>query len=251
MSALWYSLLVLGVGLETVLLWRTHKGGMWRHYPFFVAYVLFVLLRTLVLFAVMQLRAELYSVLYWRSEILAVALWFLITWEVFRQSFPKWSAIYRVASNALLVVLYGSAITLVVTGARLGRPLADRVVYPLMERSLGCTQAISLLLLLILARYYGVSMGRNVRGIAVGFGMFVSISVANFSALELLTSFVPYWRLVRPLSFLGMLVIWTCALWTYAPNPSLSSGEIPGSHMKQWGEAWSRTLSVLRKVIEP
>lgn len=251
MSAFWHLLLVLGVGLEIALLWRIHKCGMWRHYPFFAAYLLFVLLRTLVLLAVMRLYPEGYAPLYWRSEIPSVFLRFLVAWEVFRHSFPRTSALYRVVLRAIITALFVLAIALFINTAKPGMALLGRSVYPGVERSLGFAQAISLLMILLIARYYRVPLGRNVLGMAVGLGMYVSISVANFAAFELLDSFVPYWRLVRPTSFVAMLAIWTCTLWVYAPNPSLSRGEISVSHMKQWGEAWNRTLSILRRVINP
>ena len=61
--------------------------------------------------------------------------------------------------------------------------------YPAMARSFGFAQAIMILGILLAARYYGLELGRNLRGIAVGFGAWISVSTANNSLIDLRHSF--------------------------------------------------------------
>lgn len=122
-----------------------------------------------------------------------------------------------------------------------------------VERSFGFAQAVLILLILIVARYYHVQMGRNVWGIAVAFGMYSSLIIANSAFLDLLHSFLPYWTVLAPLSLVAMLAIWTWAVWIYAPNPAPVVGVMDAEDvaLRSWSEGWGQTLSTVRKVMNP
>lgn len=99
---------------------------------------------------------------------------------------------------------------------------------------------------LVVARYYGVRSGRNIRGIAFAFGAWASISTANDAMIDLANSFVPLFYYLRPLSFVIMLVVWIWALWVYEPNPPIEESE--SLELSRWTEDWNRTISTARKL---
>jgi hypothetical protein len=124
-----------------------------------------------------------------------------------------------------------------------------RSLHLALDRSFGFVQALMVLGTLVLARYYGVACGRNVRGIALAFGAWVSISTANNAMADLANSFLPYWHYLRPLSFVVMMAVWIWALWVYEPNPPIIESE--REELNRWTQDWNRTISTARTIIRP
>jgi hypothetical protein len=91
-----------------------------------------------------------------------------------------------------------------------------------LDSTFGFVQAVMILGTLLMARYHGVKYGRNVSGIALAFGGWLSILTASSAMAELTSSFLPYWFYLRPLSFVAMMVAWLWALWVYEPTPQIN-----------------------------
>jgi hypothetical protein len=127
-------------------------------------------------------------------------------------------------------------------------------VYRALDRSFGFAQAVLILLVLTVARYYQVQLGRNVWGMAVAFGMYSSLSTANSAFVDVFHSFFPYWALLGPLSLVVMLTMWTWAVWTFYPNPVMVPvGEVADNarDLRQWADNWGQTVTSVRKVMNP
>ncbi|HEY4682140.1 MAG TPA: hypothetical protein VIH17_02700 [Candidatus Acidoferrales bacterium] len=240
-----YLIFTFGFVLEVLILWRGLRTRLWRHYPFFYVYLGYVFIRSLILFALAHLQFSGYAITYWLSDAAAVLLWFFVTWEVFRQTFSSPLAVRRVVGQLLLILLVGLTVALFFGSKSAGLFFAD------LERKAGFVQAALLMATLLLARYYGLPLGRNTWGMALGLGMYVSVAIVNFASLELVKSFFPYWRLIRPLSFIGMLGVWAWALWSYAPNPKSATValEVSERSLVHWSQAWSEVRAVLRKAV--
>src|SRR6185437_15270176 len=122
-------------------------------------------------------------------------------------------------------------------------------IYFAAERSLDFVQAFLVLGMLAAAHYYELRFGRNIWGIAVGFGAYVSISSAIFSVVDLNGSLTPSMQVFSPLSFVAMLAMWTWALWTYAPNPELPIDETRAENAAiSWWNAWGRMLTTIKRT---
>ncbi len=241
-----YPIFALGLLLEVCILWRALRARLWGHYPFFYAYLGFVFIyNTVTLFVLAQLHFSAYAIAYWLGDACAVLLWFFVTWEVFRHTFLPAPAVRRVVGRVLSILLIGLTAALFFASKSPGLFFAD------LERKAGFVQATLLMATVLLARYYGLPLGRNVLGMALGLGTFVSVSIVNFAALELVKSFFPYWRSIRPLSFVGMLGVWTWALWSYAPNPrpSTTALEVYERSLAHWSQAWSEVRAAVRKAV--
>lgn len=248
MSAGWYINFVFGAVLVVCLLWRLLRGGLWRAYPYFLILLAFVITRNALLFAIIRLHPSLYRDLYWQTDTVDVAVRYLIIWEVFRHAFPKGSALYQLLGRTFriffvaLVVLSLALFWSYVTYAQ------THPVWAALGRSFSFTQALMILVILLAARYYGIHLGRRLQLIAIAFGAWASISTVNDALIDVTRSFLPYWRVVLPLSFVAMLAIWNWALWKESPLPQIVEHPLRASELRAWTENWNRTISSVRGV---
>jgi hypothetical protein len=212
--------------------------------------VIYATLATLVAYVIQRFFPALYHDAYWGSESISFALRFLVIWEVFRHTFPRGTVLNRIVSKGLGItgLLLGVFCVSSFWGVETYNTFHS--VYPAIERSFGFAQAVLVLGLLMAARYYGVQPGRNIWGIAVAFGAFASILTMNNAMVDLSRWYVPYWRLLSPLSFVAMLGMWVWAVWTYAPNPAIASEEEAKqlAELGQWTESWNQTIATTRRV---
>ena len=234
-------------------MWRLLREGMWRTYGYFFLYVLWVVLRTIALASIAVLAPSSFRSVFWMEEAVCLPLNFLVVWEIFRQTFPKGSSLSKVASKGF--ILAGFALTFFLVDAlwAFKTYAVFNSMYLALERSFGFAVAVLAMGFLLVARYYEVPLGRNVRGMAVGFGTWASILTANNALFDLDHAFIPFWRIVSPLSSMAMLGIWIWAVWSYAPNPALETVDAAAmdSNLQAWAENWDETVSAARRIIHP
>ena len=247
---------LLELGAVVLLL----RKNLWREYSFFFAYAVWLLIaNTAILVTDLYFRPA-YTSVYWYIDSVDIALRLLVVLEVFRQIFPKGSGLNRSLSKGLQSVAFGllALACAIFWGYQRypGLPIdfAERVraLHLALDRSFGFVQALMILGTLIVARYYGLRFGRNIRGIALGFGAWASISTADNALVAMAnvsSSLRAFFSYMRPLSFVFMLVVWIWALWVYEPNPRIVESE--PVELNQWTEEWNRTLSAARTIIRP
>jgi hypothetical protein len=235
------------LGLATLFLLL--RKSLWRTYAFFFVYALWLLIGNTVLLATSFYFPRHHPSWYWNIDSVDVVLRFLVVWEVFRQTFPKGSGLNKSLSKGLSIGAFGLLVVACATFWGYQTYTGLRSLHLALDRSFGFVQALMILGTLVTARYYGVLCGRNIRGIALAFGGWVSISTATNAMADLDSSFLTYWYYLRPLSFVVMIGVWIWALWVYEPNPPISESE--PVELNQWTEEWNRTLSAARTIIRP
>ena len=88
------------------------------------------------------------------------------------------------------------------------------------ERDLRCVQALFIFGLLAVIFYYAIPIGRNMKGMVMGYGLYIFSSLVSLAVRAYAgPSFTKIWSVAQPLSFDATLVIWLVALWSYCPNP--------------------------------
>jgi hypothetical protein len=81
-------------------------------------------------------------------------------------------------------------------------------------------QALALVALVGLFLLYSIPLGRNLRGVLLGYGFFISQMVIWLVLFSPGTEKFPiFWLNLLPGSYFVILVIWLTHLWSYAPNP--------------------------------
>lgn len=243
-----YVVFIFSLSLRLLLLGRCLKKGQWRSYPFFFSYVVYTFLYEIILFALLLLRYGAYAQLFWLCYMADTVFWFAIAWEVFRQTFPQGSPLRRITSGILVSVLSLLALAFYWSGPQPGDYfIADFV------RKIALSIGFWLFVVLGLARYYKVPVGRNVWGMAVGLLAFVSSQVANFAAVEVSSRFEPVWSLLEPIVFSLTLLIWTITLWSYAPNPKPVAVDerVQREAFSLWEQRWAALGTTIRKALKP
>jgi hypothetical protein len=243
-----YLTIYSGLTLELLLLWRVRKARLFEHYLFFSAYFLYVFLRSFVLFFLFALHSRAFATIYWPSNLIGAVLWFAVVWEVFRKTFPRDFRLRRIATEIFLVVLLFLALVFYLSGPQLvGHPVSD------FMRKIALSEVVLLLTILALARYYRVSLGRNIWGMAVGLLALVSSYVADFAAIDISPAFQPIWRMLIPLGFILMLLIWIATLWSYYPNPKPVASDAPAHEQARsfWEKRWAAIGTTIRRAVKP
>lgn len=115
------------------------------------------------------------------------------------------------------------------------------------ERDLRVVQLAVLLGLAMLLGYYGVAIGRNLKGVLAGYGVFLGVSVLHLSVANSLGKTFPYyWEYLERATYIIVLLIWCRALWSYAPASPHSDICLENDYQsmlnatrKRMGSAWT------------
>jgi hypothetical protein len=161
--------------------------------------------------------------------------------------FARGTVVRRVAVTVTLAVLILLALTFWVSGPSPG-------LWPEMDfmRKMALSASAWVAVVLGMARLYGIRIGQNIWGMAIGFLIFVSSEIANFAAFDLTAWFIPIWRFIHPFAYVFMLAVWTWALWDYAPNPHNEIDASLGSRLFSTWRSQSVALEeTIRKVTQP
>jgi hypothetical protein len=240
-AAVLFSGVVLEVCLAASLLW----DGRWRRYPWFSLCVAWFVART---FALFRFPPSQYPNFYWTTDAADVLIRFLVVWEFARRMFSRTSLV-KVFFSRSFVVVVAALLTFGVSTVWSYQTYArSHSVRTAMERSSSFTQAFLTLGLLLAARYYAVPLGRQLWAIALAFGAWASLTTLNNAMIDLEHAFLPYWQIVRPLSFVALVGAWTWALWREAPDYDVAKYPLQQSDLSIWTEQWNQTQSAIRRA---
>lgn len=225
---------------QGLLFWRGWRCRGWRAYPFFYVYLSYTTFWSLA-FLFFPHGHPLYREVYWDSEFGAAALRFLVAWEVFRNLFRQGTAMRKVAGTAIVGVLFLLTLAFWLSGP--GAGISPKIDF---MRRMALAASVWVAVVLGMARLYGIRVGRNIWGMAIGLLIFVSSEIANFAAFDLTAWFYPIWRFIHPFAYVFMLAVWTWALWDYAPNPR---DQIDTSLVSGLLSTWRRHSVALEETV--
>ncbi len=248
MHPAWYINFLFSTALQAVLFWRALRCCLWRRYPFFYAYLAFTALQSIVLSPPIIVRPSAYAKAFWLSYLVAAILRFGIAVEIHRHVFPRRSPLRNRAGVAILLTLTLLAFVFWIGGSGPGL-----YVFPDSMRKIALSVAAWILVVWGLARYYGIRIGRNVWGMALGLLIFTGSELVNLAAMDLLPRLRNLWGGVHPIAFVFMLMVWTSALWRFYPNPQTPSLDKSSAEnfRNAWQGRWTQVPEVLRRVVKP
>jgi hypothetical protein len=235
---LWWT----GLALEFAILFRGLRAKMISRYPYFYAYVLCVFVVSAGLYVGSQLSPGFYNRWYWPTQFVTLVMGCGVLLEILERTLESYAGARRLLRSLCLafmvaVMCYGAV--KVASGTLLSNLGSSAEV----ERDLRAVQVIFLVAMLAVVSYYRIRFGRNVRGLVLGFGTYVGISMI---ALAIFAVFGPrfqkIWGHLQSSSYLFALAVWTFALWSYAPNP------VPGRGGPDYEELAGQTREKLEAL---
>jgi hypothetical protein len=249
-SAAFYALPFACEILEGLLLWRLCRNRTFGRYPFLSAFICFDFVRTPLLLLVHHSWQGLFPAVYWTTDVPAQLLHFLILWDVARSLFRPNSTLRRIAWNTLLAAqafLLPAIIFLCWSQASLVQ-FPSKSVPSVFEQYSSLAQAVLLLTIAGVARYYRISFGRNMRGLVFSLGPYLLLDSVSFASFQLFGDLRPFLELLPGAAFTAMIAVWLWAFWQFAPSPQVAMARQPDLFSKhQWNSIWQTTLGAVRR----
>jgi hypothetical protein len=210
----------LAVALESLLLIRGVLGKWASRHHIFYVYLLFIVSQSFVRFAAYRTSAHAYFYAYWITEFIGVLVGCGILFEIYKIGFAAYPGTARMARNVLfLIFILVFTKALVDTSNDPHSWLAASTME--VERNVRIVQAVAIAALASVFAVYAVPFGRNLRGIVLGYGFYVTVCIAQlkFGAVAG-GKYQDYWLALGPVSYLFALMIWTAHLWSFQPQPA-------------------------------
>lgn len=209
-----------GLFLGGMILFRAIWCRIFAKYPYFYTYFSCVLLIDLARFFVYTQHPSAYRNVYWSTQFLSISVGYGVILEILRQALANyegparfggrilWAAFFAVLGYISYKSVWTSNWSASSTGAEL-------------ERDLRTVQALVLAAILIIIFHYGIELGRNLKGIIIGYGAFIGLSIINLAVLAYVgPRLETVWRGLHLYVFFVPQIIWLAALWSYQPSPS-------------------------------
>lgn len=212
--AIWWS----GILLETLLLIRGFRGRLLSRYPVFYAYIFFVFSQSLIRFSFYHWRPQSYPPIYWATEYLGVLIGCVVVFEIYRAALSAYPGTARMARN-LLALVFVLAFTKVLVETWNDPHWWSIATNLELEGVLRTVQAVGLGALVLLFSFYSIPFGKNLRGVLLGYGLFIGESVIWLTfASSGGGRFRDIWFYLHPASYFIVLSVWAWHLWSYVPN---------------------------------
>src|ERR1700722_5389976 len=218
-----------GLLIEGIILVRSVLGRSLAKYPFFYLYIASVLAASMTLYVMAIVRPAVHG-LYWPKQYVTLFLGCGVIFEVSRHVFAQRVTLDRIARWTMLVTFGAIFLSVAIQAFFLPHWNVTTNTADL-ERDLRIAQAIGLITILLLSGYYAIAIGKNIKGMILGFGIYVGASVFSLTLrLFVGARFDPAFGVIQSTAYLVALSIWMVALWSYDPEPtekppSISGGE--------------------------
>ena len=220
-QVIWWS----SIALEAVLLVRGLRGRLSSRYPFFYVYLAFVLFQDLSSLVIYRWDPRLYIYSYWVTEFLGIVIGCGVVLEIYRIGLLQYPGAARMARNILLFVFVLASMKALVAAFYVPQGWLD-VNTLQVEGTVRSVQAAFLIALVALFLFYSIPFRGQLRGILLGYGLFVAERV--IALLFVPTKGHNFWFYAYSASYLAPLGIWLTYLWSYSEvsDEELSSAQL-------------------------
>lgn len=210
----------IGVVVEALLLYRAFSAKLFTRYSAFYTYVLSMFLSDVLAYVLLYFaHSKSYEKWSWYCGFLTLFLGCGIILEVFKHVLSLYSGaekLARVVTMGAIAVVLCFAILYLIWSPNTS---VARALYTRVQRDFVLAQAILLVVLLRVISYYGISMGRNLKGMILGYGQCVGVTLVSLAFRAYVgVRFHATDSYVQQVSYLVALAIWVVALWSYCPN---------------------------------
>lgn len=209
--------------LESLLLFRGFRGRLITKYPFFYAYIASVLFSDAVLYFIYTTNGASYAKWKWGLTFVDLIFGYGIILEIFKHVLSAYPGAERFARVTGLAIF--GAIFSFVLAYPLWAPGAMRAATTIeLQRDFWTVQAIFLFGIFGVVSYYGIPLGRNLKGMTFGYGLCLGVTLMALALRAYVgLAFTAVWVFIQPFSYDVSLAIWVIAMWAYHPNPDPDS----------------------------
>jgi hypothetical protein len=249
MQWLTYIVWFLGLSLEATLLAVMVRYRMRATFPRFFAYILFQVVKEIILFVVYHYYPHNYFDAYWTGNALSVFISVGVLDEIWRYLFQGYegiqglgSILFRWAAALMLLIGIVGALTYQQSGA-------DRIVATVLafDRSMRLMQCGLFFLVLLLCRSFKNFWRNHVFGIALGFGIFAVVELALVTGLTRFgNGHIASVSLIKSVAYTAVVLLWIGYLRQPKPVPVRTHGV---HELGTWNTALLTEPSVL--LTEP
>jgi hypothetical protein len=213
-QAIWWA----SIGLEALLLGWGIRAKLASRYPVFYCYISFVLVQDLIRLLTIRfgIKSLVYTCVYWTTEFQAVLFGCAIVFEIFRVGLAAYPGTARMARN-VLAFCFALALAKAIASAYNDPQWWLESNTTEIERALRTVQAIAMVAFVVLCLLYSISFGKNLRGILVGYGLFIGARVISLVFVPVKA--IGFWSYAYSISYSLALGIWVTHLWSYSENP--------------------------------
>jgi hypothetical protein len=209
--------------LQVLILWRAGQCRVLARYPFFYSYLVYDLCFGSVAYALYWIRPSLYPSAYWLYLLLDILVEFAVLIEISDHIFQPFPALRNLGRGLTIVI--SATFTLVYILPALLQPRGSSSALLDFALRASVTKAVILAVLLLTTRHFGLKLGRNVAGLMLGFSIFVGMNIANLAAAQSFgrALYARIFWVMPPIANTLCLLVWTVALWEFAPLPRTAS----------------------------
>jgi hypothetical protein len=211
-QVLWWT----SMAMETLLVGRGLAIGLSRRFPIFYGYLFFVLGQEILSFFIYRWNPHVYIYFYWSTEFLAVVIGCAVVLEIYRIALASFPGTARMARALLAGVFFLALLKGIVSAT--GNPdwwLKANTLE--IERAVRTVQAIGILALTSIFLFYAIPFGRNLRGVLLGYGLFVGSRVISLMFVSAVGH--GFWFYAYSASYPVVLGLWIVFLWTPSEVP--------------------------------
>jgi hypothetical protein len=207
------------IALEFLLLLRSVQTSLFRKFIVFFSYLACILSVDLLSTFVYKLFPSFYSPFYWGTDLLLAVLGYGVIMEMYQNSLKGYAGVSHFI-RIVLFVIFGGITAKVGLGLLRGYDISLINAIADLERYLRLMQAGLLVSLLALLLYYRIPLGRNLRGLILGYTFFIGSNVILFTFISHPANrFAVLMREIEPTFYLIALCIWLISTWSYQPEP--------------------------------
>jgi len=238
----------VGILVETTIIARGLYRGLFLRYPTFFTYLCWVTFSDSARFYVYRYHWNLYQGIYWPSQFISLVLGYGVIVEILELTLAHYPGAARFARN--LVILIFALIFAYVTFRAIESPLwTPASTNAELERDLRAAQVLVLAGILSVVKYFRIPLGRNLKGMIGGYGLFLASSVITLAMKSYAgSSFDRAWLYIQPGIFLICLLIWVCSMWSYRPCPAAGVDK-EALDYKEYAASTQATLAALRSNL--
>jgi len=238
-----------GPALQFAILCRGFWVGLLRRYPIFYSYLGFVFLVDIIRYTALHVIPGDYKAAYWATQFPTLIVGYGVLLEIAGKTLQPYAGADRIVRK-FIWALFIAVFLFVGFQSKTVAHWSPAATYGELERDIRAVEVLVLVGALAIIRYYGISLGKNMRGIIQGYGLFLAVSVVSPALRSYAgASMDLVWQHAQSYSYLASLAIWLNALWNYDPNPRPEEPGPTGSDYKPNALKTKALLEEMRSYV--